>query len=202
MISFLNSDSGEIRGQKGITSHIVRFYKSLFGPSDDCLISLNNNFWPVEMKLTDTERDLLIKPFGVEEVKGVVMEMKVNSAPGPNGFSVAFFQKFWDTTQGDLMCMFQDFWEEQLDIKRLNFGVITLVPKIKEANNIKQYRPICLLNVDFKCFTKVLTKRLVPIAQRVVVETGLDSLKGETFWKEWWCYMKSSMNYILLNKKA
>jgi len=50
-----------------------------------------------------------------------------------------------------------------LDIKRLNFGVITLVPKIKEANNVKQFRPICLLNVDFKCFTKVLTNRLVPI---------------------------------------
>ena len=58
------------------------------------------------MKLTETEKEGLIKPFGVEEVKGVVMEMKVNSAPGPNGFSVTFFQKFWDITQGHLMCMF------------------------------------------------------------------------------------------------
>ena len=64
----------------------------------------------------------------------------------------------------DLMCMFQDFEKGSLDIKRLNFWVITLVPKIKEANNVKQYSPICLLNVDFKCFTKVLTNRLVPIA--------------------------------------
>jgi hypothetical protein len=38
--------------------------------------------------------------------------------------------------------MFQDFWDDHLDIKRLNFGVITLVPKLKEANTIKQYRPI------------------------------------------------------------
>jgi len=60
--------------------------------------------------------------------------------------------------------MFQDFEKGLLDIKILNFGVITLVPKIKEANKVKQYMPICLLNVDFKCFTKVLTNRLVPIA--------------------------------------
>ena len=64
----------------------------------------------------------------------------------------------------DLMCMFQDFEKGLLDIKILNFGVITLVPKIKEANNVKQCSSICLLNVDFKCFTKVLTNRLVPIA--------------------------------------
>lgn len=33
--------------------------------------------------------------------------------------------------------MFEDFRLGRLDIKRLNFGVITLVPKIKEANTIK-----------------------------------------------------------------
>lgn len=156
----------------------MAFYKNLFGPSASYSIVLNNNFWPAEMKLTKTEKEVLIKPFGVEEVKGVVMEMKVNSAPGPNGFSVTFFQKFWDITQGDLMCMFQDFWEGQLDIKRLNFGVITLVPKIKDANNIKQYRLICLLNVDFKCFTKVFTNRLVPIVQRVVGKNQTGFIKG------------------------
>jgi hypothetical protein len=120
----------------------------------------------------------LVKPFGVDEIKGVVMEVKVNSAPGPNGFMAIFFQKFWDTIQGELLSMFQDFWEGHLDIKRLNFGVITLVPKVKEANCIKQYRPICLLNVDYKCFTKVLTNRLVSVAQRVVGKNQTDFIKG------------------------
>jgi hypothetical protein len=40
-----------------------------------------------------------------------------------------------------------------------------LIPKVKEANNIKQYRHICLLNVDFKIFTKVLTNRLSSMAK-------------------------------------
>jgi hypothetical protein len=60
--------------------------------------------------------------------------------------------------------MFRDFHKGDLDIKRLNYGVITLVPKVQEANTIKQYRPICLLNVDYKGFTKVLIERLSPIA--------------------------------------
>jgi hypothetical protein len=50
----------------------------------------------------------------------------------------------------------------------MNFGVITLVPKVKEANVIKQYRPICLLNVDYKWITKALTNRLTPVAKEII----------------------------------
>lgn len=80
--------------------------------------------------------------------------------------------------------MFQDFWKGHLDIKRLNYGMITLVPKLKEANTIKQYRPICLLNVDYKIFTKVLTNRLVPVARKVIKKTKLGLSKVEIFWRE------------------
>jgi hypothetical protein len=41
-----------------------------------------------------------------------------------------------------------------LDLRRLNYGVITLVSKVRDANNIRQYRSIYLLNVDFKIFFK------------------------------------------------
>lgn len=81
--------------------------------------------------------------------------MRENSVPGPNGYGVIFFKKFWEYLKGDVMNMFQDFFNNTLDIQRLNYGVITLVPKLKEATNIKHFRPICLLNVDFKCFAKV-----------------------------------------------
>jgi hypothetical protein len=44
-----------------------------------------------------------------------------------------------------------------MDIKRLNYVVITLVPKVKEAIKIQQYKPVCLLNNLYKWFTEVLT---------------------------------------------
>jgi hypothetical protein len=42
--------------------------------------------------------------------------------------------------------------EGGLNLYRANYGVIILLPKIKEVVNIKQYRPICLLNVFYKIF--------------------------------------------------
>jgi hypothetical protein len=44
-----------------------------------------------------------------------------------------------------LMDMINDFYLGNLDIDTLNYGVITLVEKAASANNIKQYRLICLL---------------------------------------------------------
>ena len=43
-----------------------------------------------------------------------------------------------------------------------------LIPKIQEATKNQQYRPICVLNVSFKIFTKVATNRLNKVAQTVV----------------------------------
>ena len=66
------------------------------------------------------------------------------------------------------MALFSDFHREDLNLYSLNFGIITLIPKIQDATKIQQYRPICVLNVSFKFFTKVATNRLNKVAKIVV----------------------------------
>jgi hypothetical protein len=66
------------------------------------------------------------------------------------------------------MALYDDFHEDKLPLFSLNFGVITLLPKTKEAIKLQQYRPICLLNVSFKIFTKVDTNRINKVAETVV----------------------------------
>lgn len=177
-ITLLESKGGEIRGQNAISSHIVDFYKGLFGRNDPCSMSLNSNFWSVEFLVSEGDKLNLIKPFAMEEIKKVVMGMKENSAPGPNEYGVVFFKRFWEFLKDDMGAMFGDLYKGDLDVKSLNYGVITLVPKLKEANNIKHFRPICLLNVDFKCITKVLTNRLVPVARSIIGKYQTGFVKG------------------------
>jgi hypothetical protein len=50
---------------------------------------------------------------------------------------VEFYQACWAIIKGDLMDMVQDFWKNDLRIDRLNYGVITLIPKIKDAVKIQ-----------------------------------------------------------------
>jgi hypothetical protein len=64
--------------------------------------------------------------------------------------------------------MFRDFHSGNLPLFSLNFGIITLLPKAQEVKKIEQYRPICMLNVSFKVFTKVIANRLLGVARKVI----------------------------------
>ena len=110
-------------------------------------------------------------PFTEKEVFDAIMQMKHNKAPGPDGFPAEFYQKCWHIIKGDMMSMFHDLFDGHLNLFHLNFGTITLLPKRVEAICIEQFRPICLLNVSFKIFTKVGTNRLTQIAHSVVQPT-------------------------------
>jgi hypothetical protein len=71
--------------------------------------------------------------------------MNSNSAPGPDGLSATFYKSFYDKVKGPVVEMFEKFYKGKLNLSRLNYGMISLIPKLKEANNIKQFRLIHLL---------------------------------------------------------
>jgi hypothetical protein len=78
----------------------------------------------------------------------------------------------------DILQMFSVLHNGQLEIFLLNFGEIILLPKVNEAERIQQYRPICLLNVSFKIFTKVATIRLNTVADPVVQPSQTAFMQG------------------------
>jgi hypothetical protein len=67
----------------------------------------------------------------------------------------------------DLLALFVDIHNGILSLHSLNFGVITPVPK-KQAIKVENFRPICLLNVSFKIFTKVFTNRISIVANKTI----------------------------------
>jgi hypothetical protein len=54
------------------------------------------------------------------------------------------------------MDMFIQLKDRDLPLYKLNFGVITLLPKKEDASRIEQFRPICLLNVSFKFLRRLV----------------------------------------------
>jgi hypothetical protein len=76
------------------------------------------------------------------------------------------------------MTLFREFHRGNLPLYSLNFETIILLPKCAEAMTIQQYRPICLLNVNFKIFMKVIMNRLEGVAQRVIQPTQSSFIPG------------------------
>jgi hypothetical protein len=124
------------------------------------------------------ENDLLIEPFSVDEVWEAIFQMECNKALGPDGFPTKFYQPCWKIFKEDLMSLFREFHRGDLPLYSLNFGMIFLLPKCREAAKIQQYMPICLLNVSFKIFTKVATNRVTQIAQKIISPSQTAFLLG------------------------
>jgi hypothetical protein len=130
------------------------------------------------MQLDEEDKVILEELFTEKEVACAIGGMKSKSAPEPNGFTVIFFKKIWDHIKQEIMGMVRDSNEARLDLQRLNYGVITLVPKASEANSIKQYKSICLLNVDFKFFPKLLMNILTPMVGKLIRPNQTTFIKG------------------------
>jgi hypothetical protein len=76
------------------------------------------------------------------------------------------------------MALFMNFHAGNLLLHSINFGTIILLPKCREATHIKEYRPICLLNISFKIFTKVATSRISQVAQNVISPSQMAFIPG------------------------
>jgi hypothetical protein len=80
--------------------------------------------------------------------------------------------------KGDLLEMFKDFHQGKLDMYKLNFALIIVIPKEKDARTMNKFRPISLLNCSYKIFTKVLTNRIGSVADRLVASNQTIFIKG------------------------
>ena len=164
----LEQDEGTIVGHDNLKTYITEYYKNLFGEPEQNDFSLNEDTTEDIPQVSQIENEFLCDEFSEKEIRDAVFQMEHNKAPGPDGFPVEFYQFFWETIKADLIQLFVEFHRGELPLHSINFGVITLLPKKEDATKVQQYRPICLLNVSFKIFTKVLTNRLSVVAQKII----------------------------------
>ena len=139
---------------------------------------LHDAIWMESQKVNSEENDCLVAPFSEAEIKEAIFSCYSEGAPGPDGLPFLFYQKFWSIVKKDIIAMFDDFYKGELDLYRLNFALVTLIPKVNDACNMKQFRPIGLINCSFKIFSKVLSRRLSKIAHRLVATNQSNFIKG------------------------
>jgi hypothetical protein len=109
----------------------------------------------------------LIASFSEKEVREAVFSSYAEDAPGSDGMPFLFYQKFWDIIKDDMLALVRSFQENKLDLFRINFATLTLIPKVEDATEMKIFRPISLLNCSLKIFGRLLTTRLEKIYERL-----------------------------------
>ncbi|WJZ87793.1 hypothetical protein VitviT2T_007145 [Vitis vinifera] len=119
-------------------------------------------------QLNSREAENLEVPFSEEEIHFALMEMRGDKAPGPDGFTMAFWQDCWDVVKEEVMELFKEFFEYGSFAKSLNTTFLVLIPKKGGADDLGDFRPISLLGSLYKLLAKVLANRLKKVLDRVV----------------------------------
>ena len=89
MISSLQSPTGTIRDPRQIQEHVYDYYRELLGSETPRHLGLASNTWADESCVSSVENEAIILTFTETELETIVMEMKTNTAPGPDGFLVS-----------------------------------------------------------------------------------------------------------------
>jgi hypothetical protein len=141
-----------------IEKAFVSFYDNLFTSARPN--NMENCTDAIRSKVSDVMNCNLMAEFTNEEVKQALYQMAPTKAPGPDGFTMGFYQQHWDTVGPEVCETVLHFFNSSHMNGPLNFTNIVLIPKNNNPASVSEYRPISLCNVLYKIISKVLANRL------------------------------------------
>ena len=166
-----------ITDRKEILQRIRSFYENLY--SKKLVLGSDDYFFRSDIPtLSKENQDLCEGKITIEECLNVLKTMKLNKSPGNDGLTVEFYLTFWSYIGGILVEVFNEAYERGDLSTSQKQGVITLVEKDgKDPRYIKNYRPITLLNVDYKILSKVLANRMKTVLSEIIKSDQVGYMK-------------------------
>ena len=125
-----------------------------------------------ELNLPSQDLSGLDATFTEEEIKHAIHQMLFDKAPGPDGYTGAFFRSCWDIVKVDIVNAANAFHSLRTNsLALLNSANVVLIPKKDGAEAITDFRPISLIHSFAKIIAKVLALRLAPHMSSIVSPT-------------------------------
>ncbi|CAN1825025.1 Transposon TX1 uncharacterized 149 kDa protein [Linum perenne] len=145
-----------------IVVEFISYYKILLGTEDSSVVPPTVEALKVLLNkyVTSDHCYLLYKPVTREKIKFVMLHMNSDRSPGPDGF----YKTSWGIIEDDFVYDVLDFFDSSSMILELNVTSLTLIPKISNPSQVRDFRPISCCNLFYKCVAKILASwmQLVP----------------------------------------
>ncbi|KAF7143502.1 hypothetical protein RHSIM_Rhsim05G0149000 [Rhododendron simsii] len=157
-----------ISDQQGIVNEFQSFFQHLYVSEGVQNIQQVTNFIP--HRVSTTMNNSLLKPFTSKEIKAALFEMHPNKAPGYDGMTAGFFQRYWGIVGVDVCRAVRSFFHDGRMLRSVNRTQIVLIPKVQTPTKVSQFHPISLCTISYKIIAKVLANRLKPFLSSIVSE--------------------------------
>ena len=170
-----------ITSDKDILLQIENYYSNLYS-SNICVTEEKLSQFSENLnlpRLSNEDSDNLEGLLTYEECKATLASFKNDKSPGEDGFSAEFYSTFFDLIGEDLVnCLNAGYEKGKLTISQRR-GIITLIPKPdSDLNHLHNWRPITLLNIDYKIASKAIARRMDSILQGLIHPDQTGFVKG------------------------
>ena len=133
-------------------------------------------------RLNQEETENMNRPISSNEIESVIVFLKklpVNKSPGPDSFTVEFYQIFREELTPILLKLFKNTAEEGTLLNSFYKASITPIPKPdKDITKTESYRPILLMNIDAKILNKILANQIQQYIKRIIHHNQVGFITG------------------------
>ena len=146
------------------------FYKDLYksNASNDDDIEKYFESMTEENSFTEIDSSLCEGLVTIEECTLAVNKMKHNKSPGLDGITVEFYQTFWPLLGNFLIDMYNESYQHGSLPEFQRMAVMSLIFKGGDEENIENYKPISLTNVDYTILAFTLAQRMQKIIRNII----------------------------------
>ncbi|GJZ84198.1 RNA-directed DNA polymerase, eukaryota, partial [Tanacetum coccineum] len=160
-------DGNWIESPKAVKGEFFQHFSSRFDKPDASRATINMRY---PKTLTYDQQNELESEVSNVEIKRAVWDCGTDKSPGPDGFTFGFYRRFWKIIENDVYDAVKYFFTYGNIPKGCNSSFIALIPKIPDANMVKDFRPISLIGSLYKIIAKILANRLVGVLGDIVNE--------------------------------
>jgi len=137
--------------------------------------------------------ELCERALSADEIFHAVHSLSQGKTPGSDGFPQKFYVKFWDKLRPILLELDNFSLEQGFLSSSMQESVTRLIFKKDDPKNLKNSRPIFLLNVDYKILSKVLTS--------IIQEDQTCSIPGRTIFDNLPLF-RDTLHYVTLTNET
>ena len=172
ILSLKREDDSVTTDQDEILQMATKYYRDLLAPTliEAPLIHLMQHVVAcLKTKIGEVAKLQLSKTIEKEEIVAGLDKIHSRACPGVDGLPKAFFVEFWEHIFPSLEAGFQEMWRTGRMPSSFNEGLIYLIPKSeKVSHEIRQWRPITILNLVYKNFANILVQRVKPFLGDII----------------------------------
>jgi exonuclease III len=185
IIKEIHTDNKVITEPKEILEEEKSFYDKLYSDTavdNEVGQHLNNLFFPENPdipKLNEDAKEQCEDDIALEDLQLAVKSMKNGKSPGNDGLTAEFYKIFWSEVKHLLLASFNWSFNNGLMTVSQRQGILTLLPKKeKDTRYLKNWRPISLLNVDYKILSTCIANKLKPHLPTLISNDQTGFCKG------------------------